>query len=413
MLSDKEDLERAFNKELFIIKNDLYYQQIERVKNGKKELLRIDIAYQPHSALSGDTYSLRKTKEGKIVGFIADAMGKGVSAALTSMGTTRFLNYLFDELEEEKIFSFELWIQKFLKFIKKNILDDEMLSITFMEFDIEHSILRYAIFGMPAFLIATQEREIIAIKSNNPPIMKYTDNIHIDALPTASFSRMLCFSDGLCESFTTDNHLYSSFIREDFLKSSNIDTFRAKVHSRIEKPDDDITYIYVQKLDVYTLPETIVMQSTYEAQENTLSVIAEYIKHYGTSSKCSSEIILALSELLLNALEHGSFGINKEHKNTLIANNLFDEEVLHLEREYSYKTIEIQYGIFCTQGKELFEARIIDSGEGFDTRILKDTVVNAEHFNGRGFVIVKKLLDYFYFNEKGNAITIRKFLELQ
>ena len=96
MAHDKDDLDKAFNKELFIIKNDLYYQQIELNKNGNKELLRIDISYKPQSTLSGDTYSLRKTKDGRVVGFVADAMGKGLSAALTSMGTTRFLNYFFD-----------------------------------------------------------------------------------------------------------------------------------------------------------------------------------------------------------------------------------------------------------------------------------------------------------------------------
>ncbi|MBV5279385.1 MAG: hypothetical protein J0647_10255, partial [Campylobacteraceae bacterium] len=89
MVDNTEDLEKAFNKELFIIKNDLYYQQLELTRNGQKQLLRIDISYKPHSSLSGDSYSLRKTKDGRLVGFVADAMGKGTSAALTSMAMTR------------------------------------------------------------------------------------------------------------------------------------------------------------------------------------------------------------------------------------------------------------------------------------------------------------------------------------
>jgi len=60
--------------------------------------------------------------------------------------------------------------------------------------------------------------------------------------------------------------------------------------------------------------------------------------------------------------------------------------------------------------KELFEATIKDEGEGFDPKILKNIVINGAKFNGRGFVIIRKLLDHFYFNEKGNAITIQKFL---
>ncbi|ARU49682.1 hypothetical protein Sdiek1_2532 [Sulfurospirillum diekertiae] len=95
MFHEKEDLDKAFNKELFVIKNDLYYQQIDLTKNGKKELLRVDISYRPHSTLSGDTYSLRKTKDGRLVGFIADAMGKGLSAAMSAMAITRFFKLFF------------------------------------------------------------------------------------------------------------------------------------------------------------------------------------------------------------------------------------------------------------------------------------------------------------------------------
>ena len=124
MAHDRDDLDNAFNKELFIIKNDLYYQQLELNRNGNKELLRIDISYKPQSTLSGDTYSLRKTKDGRLVGFVADAMGKGISAALTSLASTRFLNYFFDELEDEGKFSLEAWIKKFVKFTKTNLMDD-------------------------------------------------------------------------------------------------------------------------------------------------------------------------------------------------------------------------------------------------------------------------------------------------
>jgi hypothetical protein len=35
MFHEKEDLEKAFNKELFVIKNDLYYQQIDLPTPGR------------------------------------------------------------------------------------------------------------------------------------------------------------------------------------------------------------------------------------------------------------------------------------------------------------------------------------------------------------------------------------------
>ena len=79
-----------------------------------------------------------------MVGFIADAMGKGLSAAMSAMAITRFLNYFFDELEEEGEFSFDRWNQKTLKFLHKNLFDEEIMSIVLIEYDIHRSVVTYS-----------------------------------------------------------------------------------------------------------------------------------------------------------------------------------------------------------------------------------------------------------------------------
>ncbi|QIR75598.2 SpoIIE family protein phosphatase [Sulfurospirillum diekertiae] len=410
MLHEKEDLEKAFNKELFVIKNDLYYQQIDLTKNGKKELLRVDISYRPHSTLSGDTYSLRKTNDGRLVGFIADAMGKGLSAAMSAMAITRFLNYFFDELEDEEGFVFDVWIKKTLKFLQKNLFDEEIMSIVLVEYDIQESIIKYASCGMPTFFILSEENEFQAIRSNNPPLSIFTENVRTMSLPSIPIAKMLCYSDGLSESSTSDGKLYASYLKEDFIDSICVKDFRDKVSARIGKGDDDLTYVYIQKLARSKEFETLRIASTYEAIDESLTTISQYLKEHDVDSKTLSQIMLTLSELLLNALEHGSFGVDKAHKNYLIEHNLFDDEMARLEKLHQHKKIKITYGILPSGKRQLFEATISDQGEGFDTMVLKNIVINAEKFNGRGFVIIRKLLDHFYFNKKGNAITIQKFI---
>lgn len=410
MIHEKDEMEKAFNKELFVIKNDLYYQQIDLMENGKKELLRVDISYKPHSTLSGDTYSLRKTKDGRLVGFIADAMGKGLSAAMSAMAITRFLNYFFDELEEEGEFSFDRWNQKTLKFLHKNLFDEEIMSIVLIEYDIHRSVVTYASCGMPPFFIMSESGEVHTIRSNNPPLSLFIDAIKSSTLPSFPIAKMLCYSDGLSESFLSNSTLYASYLKRDFCSSICVKDFRDIVDSRINKADDDITYIYIQKSELPKAFETIRIHSTYEAVDETLQKMADYLKEHHVNSKVSSQIILTLSELFLNALEHGSFGVDKARKNYLIENNLFDDEMIRLEKENQHKKIKITYGIIPNGSRDLFEATISDQGEGFDTMVLKNIVINADKFNGRGFVIIRKLLDHFYFNKKGNAITIQKFI---
>ena len=410
MFHEKEDLAKAFNKELFVIKNDLYYQQIDLTKNGKKELLRVDISYKPHSTLSGDTYSLRKTNDGRLVGFIADAMGKGLSAAMSAMAITRFLNYFFDELEDEEGFVFDVWIHKTLKFLQKNLFDEEIMSILLMEYDVNDSVIKYASCGMPAFFIVRESGELETIRSNNPPLSIFTDTVKITTLPSSLISKMLCYSDGLSESVTNEGVLYATCLKEDFRDSICVKDFRDKVSMRIGKGDDDLTYIYIHKLEIPKAFKVLRILSTYEAIDEALHTVAQYLREHQVDSKTSSQIMLTFSELLLNALEHGSFGVDKARKNYLIENNLFDEEMLRLEALHQSKKIKISYGIIPNGKRELFEATISDQGKGFDTMVLKNIVINSEKLNGRGFVIIRKLLDHFYFNKNGNAITIQKFI---
>lgn len=413
MMLEQEDLDKAFNKELFIIRNDLYYQQLELKKKDITSILRVDIVYKPQQVLSGDSYSLRKTKDGRMVGFIVDAMGKGISAALTSMGATRFLNYYFDELEEDASFNFQLWTKKFVKFMTQNLMEEEMLSIALMEFDLQRATAHYALCGMPAFLAVMANGECVSIQSNNAPVMSYTKSLEITSISTFNMRKMLCYTDGLSESMTCENTLYNKQMRQDFCNSTCVEEFNTSVKEAVGKGDDDITYFYIHKIDTLKNVRHLSIDSTYEAIEEVLQKVSTYLKDQKVNRKCASEIILTFSELLLNALEHGNFGISRGLKNQLISTNLFDKEMLHLEAQYKHKPIDICYSIVSCNTQRMFEATIRDSGEGFDTKMLKNIVINAKNFNGRGFIIVRKLLDHFYFNTQGNEITIQKFLTFE
>lgn len=411
METEQESLAKAFNKELFLIKNDLYYQQVDLHKNGKHELLRLDISYKPHSELSGDTYSLRKTKDGRLVGFVADAMGKGITAAISAMGLTRFLNYFFDELEDEGTFVFDMWVHKTLKFLQKNLFNEEIICLALMEFDMAHSLVRYASCGMPAFYAQLLNGEVIDLKSNNPPLGSYSEKIEIKTLISTQVQKMICYTDGLSESSMSNGKPYSFLLKEDFQKAVDVIDFRQRVETAIGKGEDDLTYVHIQKLDFRQDVENIFVPSTYEAVDDVLHSLALYLKSHRIESKQSNEVLLALSELLMNALEHGSFGVNKARKNYLIEHNLFDDEMIKLESLNQSKMIHIRYGMLPRGEQKLFELCIEDEGEGFNTHILKELVINPHTVSGRGFFIVKKLLDHFYFNEQGNSITIQKLLQ--
>ena len=94
---------------------------------------------------------------------------------------------------------------------------------------------------------------------------------------------------------------------------------------------------------------------------------------------------------------------------TKIATKVY-KDVKKLEKKYKNREIVVSYIIKEENGSKVLIARIDDGGKGFDTRNLRKLVISPQYFNGRGIMIIKKLLDRFYYNEKGNMITIRKFL---
>jgi anti-sigma regulatory factor (Ser/Thr protein kinase) len=404
------ELQNALDKELSLMKNDFYYQQIELARGSEKKIVRLDISFNPLDVLGGDSYSLRKTIDGKIVFFILDAMGKGVSASITAATSASLLNYIFDQMKRQENFEFERWIKRYVDFVKDELLENEMLAIFFGCYDKKTGFFDNASFGMPASIVQSCNGDFIKKRSNNAPINRYTDGFEIETMNVKKIKKALIYTDGLCETTLENGEFYKEKMYQDFIDSENCVDFSKRVRTNTKDRDDDILYLYIDTLQYDKGFITKKVKPNHEAIDEVLLEISEYVKKNGAKPKEFSELSLALSELLINALEHGIFGIDKNAKNRLIDKGKFDDALLKFEQKYKDKNILVNYVVKEEGGSKIFVARIEDGGAGFDTRTLRQLAISPQHFNGRGIMIVKRLLDRFYFNEKGNSITIRKYL---
>lgn len=404
------ELENAFNKELNIIKNDFYYQQLELPLENPSRIIRLDISYTPMEILSGDSYSIRKSYDDKIVFFLVDAMGKGVSASLTATATTSLLNYIFEQMQKKHNFKFRRWIQRYISFIKHELLDNEMLSIVFGMFNKKTAKISYASFGMPAILIKPQRGDLLKLKSNNMPISKYVEDFRVEKIDVKNVEKILIYTDGLCENRLANGEFYKSSMYKDFTDSECVSDFIEKIQMRFEKAQDDRAFFYINTLNIRKNWKYYKIKGSREEINAILNDVKEVLQKYDAKPKESSEIILAMSEILLNAVEHGIYGIDKILKSKLIEEGTFDECLDELEINNNDKFINVFFDVKRTKRGKLFRAKVIDPGEGFDVCSLRQLVINPKSFNGRGIMIIKKLLDRFYYNEKGNSITVRKLI---
>lgn len=232
----------SFEKERLISQNDL---------TQRDELFPYDckVFYRAHDILSGDSYSIRKLNHQEYVLSIIDGMGKGISASVTAMLCSSALNHYISEIKElNKEFKMREFLEYFFKFIQPTLLEEESVSLQFIFYRPAIQEIEYSIYAMPPILYVDDRGVLHKIRSNNPPLGKYGKSFNINTLKVDHIQKALMYSDGLSEnSVDGGERSYAEYLQEHFLDSQSVQEFEEKLEACIPNPEDDITYIYLQK----------------------------------------------------------------------------------------------------------------------------------------------------------------------
>lgn len=389
--------ELAFSKELNILRNDFYYQMIDM-----NDYAFIDFFYQPLDTLSGDAYSARLVGENKIFYFIVDGMGKGISASLSSILMTSFINYLVDISLD---FDLNRIIHDSIEYIKPILLETETISIDYILHDNEKQLMSYATFAMPALLMQNHQGRIERVTSNNYPISKYITKFKIDAYDIKNIDKFLFYSDGIIENETRfSNKLYNEFLEEDFLNSYTREDMKNKILWKIDKPEDDMTFIFINKLNLASnLVEERLFESTLGDIDNAYDWYIGIWETLTKDPKLLQNAGVAFTELYMNAYEHGSLGIASSDKHQLLEDDLYFDELSKREIDCSLQ-IKVSVHRIRHYSNCYIITKITDMGEGFDTKILSEIFRNSQAFNGRGVYISRASSHGIYYNSQGNSV---------
>ena len=389
--------ELSFRKELMILRNDFYYQ-----RDGKARELLIDLMYMPLDTLSGDAYSIRALDENQILFLVVDGMGKGLSASLSAMLFTSFVNYRIDEFQTSRqAFNLKLLIEESIHFIQKILLEEEVLSAEFIVYDKCQERLTYALYSMPELLLMQKDGSVKTIKSNNAPINKYLNQVKINELSLEAVDKLLFASDGLVEN-RTKKGLYAQYIIEDFKQASTREDFKQSFLSHITQQEDDITFIFLSFLDRTVTHAAKQFPAKVSAVDEAISWYEDLLEAEPLSVKQRHNANLIFNELFMNAFEHGSLGIGYQEKEQLILEDTYYD---HLEAlgQKSDRVIKVAVHYLEDKGRYLLTT-IEDQGNGFDTQNLSMIFRNRDKFNGKGVLISRKLSDGIYYNQKGNSV---------
>ncbi len=395
-----------FQKEIFALKNDLYYQFFENANSR----WFFDISYKPHQTLSGDTYSLRQIGEDKFFIFLVDAMGKGLNASITSIMSATFLNYVVDTQKEKDCFNLENIIKQYLKYIQTSIFDDEIVSASFIIFDFKTNKMQSAIFGIPPILLQNMDNSLKKIKANNLPISKYSCKINITTHDLTDVKKLLIYTDGLNETIIDNSHMYKDYMDQDFLNASNYKDFLEMATKRVETFDDDMTFLYIEKESYNKCKiENFSIESRQNELEPAMHRVEEFLLNNGLTPKNEAYMSNAFMEMLLNAYEHGNLEIDHNEKSRSLETGTFDDLLQERELRFEHRKIHVNIHIKKEHHITTFKIGVLDEGKGFDTSIIKNKFSKNKLYNGRGLIMVSKMVDAFYYNHKGNQVILKKF----
>ncbi len=115
--------------------------------------------------------------------------------------------------------------------------------------------------------------------------------------------------------------------------------------------------------------------------------------------------LTGISELLINAVEHGNLDINYEEKTELMNTNSWHEEVE--KRLHDPEFIQKNVVVIFEKKESTHYLQITDEGKGFNWKgFMEFDPSRATHNHGRGIAMANKLaFDRLVYNEKGNQVT--------
>jgi len=397
----------AFQKQLKIIQDDTSHTY-----HGD---WFFDSFYKPLDILSGDAYGTIRLREDLFFFYIIDAMGKGLAASVTSIQSSSFINNSLYQATSKADFSLDGLITSFTAFIRKQLLDEEMVCATFLLLDTGRDTISYANYAMPPITIVDNEGNLIALETNNPPIMSYFNTQNITMQSAANVQKMIMFSDGLNENITKSAKLYQIYLEEDLQKSTSLRSFLEKINEKTSDFEDDLTIIYITKCAFKDEADFVyTSKSTNFEIELALQAFDGYIDNIQLSGKEKTGLLLALNEIVLNAFEHGNLGITGENKGKMLKDGTYEEYVQTLETDKTLceKTITVRsfLGEKGGCGSRLMKIQVDDEGTGFN---VEDTfkllhLEDISAFRGRGIPMSMEFTDGLFYSGGGAKAVMLK-----
>lgn len=396
--------ELARDKERHILRNELADRFLSADAGSGGWL--VDLLHLPRDIMSGDSYAVIRTEDERLLIFLADAMGHGLSASVTSMLATAFFNHMVRGCACRRL-GFPHLATTTMTFAAENVLEDEVFSGLIMELDPHGKTLRFASCGMPAMLLI-RNGELERVRGNNPPVSAFSPQVELQQLSLEGVSDILLATDGLGDAGMRDGGSY----REHLLADLEATATAQELFTRYEQAcddaenDDDITAIRLT-----AVAEGRGRRQFHFSALGSLSGIrdiqqqvAAVLQTAGLAGEGFDNLELALSEALMNAFEHGCLGLG-HRKQALILADEYDDLLMTAEPQHD-KAIELFLTLLPRGNRVQVWIEVVDPGDAGDDIVPCAEARSVEAPSGRGFLMMRRSVDLVRRSAAGNRLVL-------
>lgn len=372
----------------------------------------VDLLQQPRDIMSGDCYSVIPTRDNRLLVFLADAMGHGLSASVTSMLATAFFNHAATDCACAHL-GFSHMVTSTMQFAAQNLMEEEVFSGLLLELDPERQTVRMACCGMPALLLIRNGKPE-RVRGINPPVSACASPLQLQELDLDGVSDILLATDGLGDAAMRDGGSYRERLPDDLLATATARELFCCYNRFCDdnENDDDITLIRLTAIGEGESARQHILRA--DGSLAGLNLLQQQVVDLLTAAGCQGEqfdkLELALSEALLNAFEHGFLGMGQD-KHRLLLEGGYDDLVTSVH-PYSEQELVVTLHLTPRLNRLQVWIEVADPGPGFDVEQLQKRRAQTAALSGRGFAMMQRSVDLVRCNRVGNRVLLMQMFDV-
>ncbi len=426
-LYEKEREERKKLEEFNVRLNELVYEKTHELKKAYQELnkelemaqtvqdgllpkelpslVNIDVATEfiPTGRVGGDLYDILITKERKIAVLIFDVSGHGVPAALiAAMAKMIFLYYI--ERGETPAEIFTEVNARLCNFVQTGHYLTAFLGFI----DPSNNTMVYSRAGHAQPIIYHSQTNKTSFLKNGGlflghPALRDIAKFSNETINLSWHDKIILYTDGLTEAINPEMKMYGKeklvAMIEKHGKLEPYELIKKIINDNKKfrngnELDDDLSMLCIR----IGCNEKILRDSGFSKEDSP-----------GVLTFSSHDEIEGICSIILRELDKNGYPTQHFFHFHLCIHEILANAVRHGNKYNRAKKIIVFYKVTL----ESFTISVIDEGEGFDYQSLPNPLLpeNITKEFGRGLFLVRNYMDEIVFNEKGNRILAKKYLQ--